>query len=62
MTFPKAESDLLIIPASLSLSPPADVSLAHSDPARSIMWNLETFKFQSPSLFVLLSMIVVKTE
>ena len=53
MTFPKAESDLLIIPASLSLSPPADVSLAHSDPARSIMWNQETFKFQSPSSFVL---------
>lgn len=62
MTFPRADKLLLIIPASFNHSPPADVSLAHSDPAKSIIWNRDTFKFQSPSFILLLSIIVVSTE
>lgn len=62
ITFPNAERDLLIIPASFNHSPPADVNLAHSEPARSMIWKRDTLTFQRPSLFDLLSMIVVKTE
>ena len=62
MTFPKADKLLFIIPASFNLSPPADVSFAHSDPARSMIWNLDTQRFQRPSFILLDSIMVVSTE
>jgi len=62
MTFPSAERLLLIIPASFNHSPPAEVSLALSDPAKSIIWNQDYLSIQSPSFIDLLSIIVVKTE
>ena len=63
MTCPRALRLLLIIPASLSLSPTAFVYLDLSEPAKSIMWNLEDFIYQMPpEVIVLLSICVVKTE
>jgi hypothetical protein len=62
ITLPSADKDLLIIPASFNLSPPAEVSLALSEPAKSMIWNQETFTFHNPSFMLLLSIIVVNTE
>ena len=62
ITFPNADKLLLIIPASFNHSPPADVSFAHSDPAKSMIWNLDTLRFQRPSFILLDSIMVVSTE
>jgi len=63
MTLPKADKLLLIIPASLSLSPTALVYLDLSLPAKSIIWNLDVLMFQTPPSFIDFdSMIVVRTE
>ena len=63
ITFPRADSDLLIIPASLSRSPTAFVFFERSDPARSMMWKREVLTFQTPDDDMdLLSIIVVNTE
>lgn len=62
ITLPRAERDLLILPASLSLSPYACVSLVLSDPARSIMWKVDDFTEHIPFSNDLLSMCVDNTE
>jgi hypothetical protein len=63
ITFPRAERDLLIIPASFSLSPWVPASFYLSEPAKSMMWNLDCFTFHTPVADLdLLSMIVVRTE
>ena len=50
ITFPSADNDLLIIPASLSLSPLAFVFFYLSDPAKSIIWKREVRIFHTPVL------------
>jgi hypothetical protein len=62
MTFPRADRDLLILPASFNLSPWACVSFVLSDPAKSIMWNVEDFTEQTPFWNVLDWMKVERTE
>jgi hypothetical protein len=62
ITFPRAESDLFIYPASFNRSPEAWVSLVRSEPARSTMWKVELFITQMPFSNVLLSMKVERTE
>ena len=62
ITFPRADSDLLIFPASLSLSPYAWVSLVLSDPARSMIWNVDDLTEHIPFSNDLLSIKVERTE
>ena len=63
ITFPNDERDLFIIPASFNRSPTVFAIFYLSEPAKSIMWNLDCFTFHTPVADLdLLSIIVVKTE
>jgi hypothetical protein len=54
---------LLIIPASFNLSPTVLAIFYLSEPAKSMMWNLDCLTFQTPVADLdLLSIIVVRTE
>ena len=62
ITFPSALKLLFICLASSSLIPDECVYLTRSDPAKSIMWNLEDFIVQTPeSLIDLVSICVERT-
>jgi hypothetical protein len=63
ITFPKADNDLLMAPASFKRSPTVLATFYRSEPARSIIWKRDCLTFQTPVADLdLLSIIVVRTE
>ena len=63
ITIPKADKDLLIIPASFRRYPSASVYFDRSEPARSIIWKQALFIYQTPeAVMVFDSIYVVRTE
>ena len=57
---PSAVRLLLIMLASFNVWPLAPVLFARSEPAKSMMWNLDDFIYQTPVAFILLLSICVE--
>lgn len=62
MTIPSVVSDLLMLPASLSLSPEAMVIFCLSEPARSTKCTFGVFNTFFPSISDLMAREMVKME
>lgn len=62
MTIPRVVKDLLIFPASFSLSPVAIVIFCLYEPARSTKWSLGVFNTFFPSIYDFMASETVKIE
>lgn len=62
ITIPRVVKDLLMFPASLSLSPEAAVIFCLSDPAKSTKWSLGVLRVFFPSIELLRERAMVKME